>query len=201
MSEPPDSEAPRLAPPGAGVPAYQRWAGKYLFLPFWRATLPPARVPDLMEKQGAELIGLGDGLPAPLLTRRVLVPPQIGLEDSSRFHSWAMVLEHLTIVGNDIVLILGDLTRGNVPPGVVRVENLKPRGRIDAPTAVEEYRTMLLRVRQIVLNPHSDWRSRARYVHPWFGPLGAKQWACFAPFHQAIHLKQARTIRRLLDRI
>lgn len=154
-----------------------------------------------MVRQGAELIGLAEGLSGPLRQRRVLVPPQIGLEDSSRFHSWAMVIEHLTIVGNDIAAILEDLTRGRVPPGVVRVESLKPRGGIDAPIAVEEYRTMLLQMRQIVLNPRSDWSGRARYVHPWFGPLGAKQWACFAPFHQAIHLKQARRIRRLLDRL
>lgn len=153
-----------------------------------------------MEEQGAELIELGERLPAPLQTRRVLVPPQIGLEDSSRFHSWAMVLEHLTIVGNDIAAILGDLTRGKTPPGVVRVEDLKPRGRIDALTSVEQYRAMLIRVRQIMLNPQSDWNSRARYVHPWFGSLGPRQWACFAPFHQTIHLKQARRIARLLDR-
>jgi hypothetical protein len=154
-----------------------------------------------MERQCAELIDLAEGIPAPLLMRRVLVPPQIGLEDSSRFHSWAMVLEHLTIVGDAIATVLGDLTRGKTPPGAVRVENLKPRGRVDAATAVSEYRAMLIRVRQIVLNPQSDWSGRARFAHPWFGPLGPRQWACFAPFHQAIHLKQARRIRRLLDRL
>jgi len=151
-----------------------------------------------MERQASRLLDLAEGLPAPLLERRVLVPRQIGLEDSSRFHSWTMVVEHLTIAGDGIAAILSALTHGIAPAGTVRVEDLKPAGGIGAPQAVERYRAMLRRLRDTILDDGADWNTGLRHAHPWFGPLGPGAWACFAPFHQAIHLKQARRIRRLL---
>ena len=53
---------------------------------------------------------MGAGRSEPELTEAVLVPPQIGLEDSSRFYSYAMVLEHLTIIGNAIGRIVVELS-------------------------------------------------------------------------------------------
>ena len=191
---------PKLAPPGAGVPGYQKWVGKHVLLPLWCLSVPPARVPDRMELQAKALEDLARGWSAAQRERRVLVPPQIGLEDSSRFHSWALVVEHLAVIGNSLLGILVELTHGRTPPGEARTEAFKPRGEIGADQAIDEYRAMLRRLRRAIETGCPDWRSPARFPHPWFGPLGARQWASFAPFHQDIHLKQARRIRSLVLR-
>jgi len=195
-----NAQTPRLAPPGAGVPAYQRLAGKYVLLPAWRRIAPPRRAPTVLERQGEQLVALAHGWNEELRTRRVLVPPQLGLEDSSRFYSWAMVVEHLTILGDALAAVLVELTHERVPPGAVSTAALKPKGELDAGATLARYHAMLRRFRAAVEAPDARWDSSARYAHPWFGPLGPASWASFGPFHQAIHLRQARRIRSILER-
>jgi hypothetical protein len=185
---------PRLAPPGAGVPIWQRLAGRYLLLPGYCARLTWDGVPDLMDQQGHDLVALANDRVDRSLCRPVLIPPQIGLEDSSRNYSYAMVLEHLTIIGHAITRIVVDLSRSMRPPGVVRTADLKPHGKQSAADARRAYRDMLADFRRRTLEEAGDRDSRVRYAHPWFGPLTAFQWICFAPFHQTIHLRQARRI-------
>ncbi len=98
---------PRLAPPGAGVPIWQWLAGKYLLLPSYCARLTWDDAPDLMDQQGRDLVALAKDRVDRSLCRPMLIPAQIGLEDSSRNYSYAMVLEHLTIIGHAIARIVG----------------------------------------------------------------------------------------------
>jgi hypothetical protein len=200
MLEREPEKPPQLAAPGAGVPAYQRLAGKYLLLPIWCRIAPPQRAPAVMERQAALLVDLAGGFSEAWRVRRVLVPPQLGLEDSSRFYSWAMVVEHLTIVGNALAGVLAELTLGRVPEGEVSTAALKPQGGVESARALAEYRAMLRRFRGVVEAPEARWDAAVRYGHPWFGPLGPRAWASFGPFHQAIHLRQARRIRSIVER-
>ncbi len=187
---------PRLAPPGAGVSALQRFVGKHVILPYFRARLSWERALDLNERQADRLLDLARGAGEELLARRVLVRPQIGLEDSSRFYSYAMVLEHLTIIGEQIAGVIVELSRGRTPPGELRPENLKPGGGMTAERSMSDYRSMVERFRRRIVEDVRDRNSATRFVHPWFGPLTAHAWLSFTPFHQTIHIKQARRILR-----
>jgi len=178
------------------VPAYQRFVGGRLLLPAFCWWLDWDRATDLMDRQANRLAGLAAGQGEERLTRRVLTRPQIGLEDSSRRHSYAMVLEHLTIVGERVASIVVDLANGIGPTEALRTADLKPLGRMTADRSMAEYRAMLERFRHRVTHDARDRASSLRFEHPWFGPLDAYRWLCFAPFHQAIHLKQARRILR-----
>ena len=60
---------------------------------------------------------------------------------------------------------------------------------------------MLEDFRRRTLDAAGDRRSPLRHLQPWFGPMTALQWICFAPFHQTIHLKQAERILRLASDI
>jgi len=189
---------PDLAAPGAGVPWWQRLGGKYLLLPAYCRRLTWEGVPDLLDSQGTRLLGQPADLSEEQLTRRVLVPRQIGLEDSSRFYSYGMVLDHLTIIGHRVAGIVVELSRSRVPPGRVRTADLKPTGEAGYAESAERYRSMLVEFRRATHERSRNRNSDARYEHPWFGPLDCYQWLCFAPFHQTIHLKQAR---RVLERL
>ena len=189
---------PVLAPPGAGVSALERWVGRRVLLPLYHRRLAWEHVPEHVERQAAALLGPAARLDEPRLTRRVLVPRMIGLEDSSRHHSYAMVLEHLTIVGERATEIVVDLAAGRPPAGAVRTADLKPAGATTGAAAIEAYTAWVARFRRRVLDAAGDRQSPLRFEHPWFGPLDARRWLCFVPFHQAIHLRQARAIRRRL---
>ena len=97
---------PKLAPPGAGVPGYQKWVGKHVLLPLWCLSVPPARVPDRMELQAKALEDLARGWSAAQRERRVLVPPQeydpetgegldewVAVGDAGVVVTWAWVFE------------------------------------------------------------------------------------------------------------
>jgi len=189
-----------LAPPGAGIPALQRWVGRYILLPRYRRGLTWDGVPERLEAQGRALLdGLG-GRSNEELARRVLVPPLIGLEDSSRRHSAAMVLDHLAIVGTRVALLVQALTHGVPPEGEIRTADLKPEPEIAFDVAARRYAAMLAEFRARTIEGGGDRRTALRADHPWFGPLSAFEWMCFAPFHQEIHRRQLRRVVRELER-
>lgn len=191
-----DENRPRLAPPGAGVSALERFVGKHWYLRRICAQLSWEKAPRLLEEQAAEFHDLTAGLDEEQLTRPVLVPRLLGLEDSSRFQSYAMVLEHLTIVGLAVVPTIVELTHGRTPAIVIRPEEVKPRGGRPLAEVRTDYRAMIVAFTRAILHDVGDRNSTARHPHPWFGLLSAYQWLCFAPLHQMVHFKQARRICR-----
>lgn len=191
-----DVRPPQLQPSGAGVPSWQRLAGKYFYLPLWCQYSSWERTPDILEAQADRLLQGAASLGDELLRRRVLVPPLVGIEDSSRYDSYAMVLEHLTIVGHAVARIVEYLGHGRRPAFVLRPAEVKARGLAEAAEVVAGYREMLATFRRAALDAGADRRSPLRHEHPWFGPLDTYQWLCFATLHQVVHGKQARAILR-----
>ena len=187
---------PQLQASGSGIPSWQRLAGKYVYLPLWCRYSSWERTPYVLEAQADRLLQGAARLDDELLRRRVLIPPLVGLEDSSRYDSYAMVLEHLTIVGHVVARIVGDLGQGRRPAVVLRVAEVKARGLAEPAEVVAGYREMLAAFRHAALGTGADRRSPLRHEHPWFGALDAYQWLCFATLHQVVHLKQVRAILR-----
>ena len=60
--------------------------------------------------------------------------------------------------------------------------------------AITGYRKTISLFREVVADPTADRNSRLRFDHPWFGPMAARRWASFVPFHQEIHIRQAAAI-------
>ncbi|HET7238648.1 MAG TPA: hypothetical protein VFI76_06455 [Terrimicrobiaceae bacterium] len=187
---------PLLQASGAGIPSWQRLAGKYVYLPLWCRYSSWERTPYVLEAQAGRLLQGAASLGDELMRRRVLIPPLVGLEDSSRYDSYAMVLEHLTIVGHVVARIAGDLGHGRRPTLVLRVAEVKAQDQAAPSGVVAGYREMLAAFRHAALDSGADRRSPLRHEHPWFGALDAYQWLCFATLHQVVHLKQVRAILR-----
>jgi hypothetical protein len=188
--------------PGAGVPAWQRLVGKHVFLPWYTARLSWDGARDLLRREGHGLMRMADGRHPDDLARPVLVPPLIGLEDSSRNWSYAMVLEHLCIIGRETAEIIIELSHGRAPQRpAVNTAELKPLGTLSAGGALAGFHGFLEEFHRSMEADIGDRRSHARFAHPWFGPLTARQWICFLPFHQRLHMGQARHILRRLPRV
>jgi len=183
-----------LAAPGAGIPFYERWMGRFLLKPLIMRRTPwdvsETRFQKIHEKFKRDLAKV----PADRLTERVLVLPQSGLEDSSRFWSAAMCSRHLFIVGTQMEQVVVKLSRREPINRQASTAAVKPEVAHNTPDSVNEYITfgdsLIDRLRASV----DDRESSQTFSHPWFGPMRAKEWMFLFSAHTSVHLQQLRAI-------
>ncbi|TVQ60265.1 MAG: hypothetical protein EA379_08640 [Phycisphaerales bacterium] len=182
---------PRLAPPGAGIPAIERIIGGAIFsLRRWRGSREAFSEEFKRERESIAQLCRGHG--ERTLSTRVLVPRLRGLEDSSRHWSVYMTIDHLRIVNEQIAIVIESLARGLVPEGQASIADVKPRPDI-GPTVAPEYEVACDRLLEMTATS-GDLRTPVRYAHPWFGPLDALGWHSMASAHMGIHRAQIARI-------
>jgi hypothetical protein len=195
MKRTPEEIQATLARPGAGIPFWDRWLGRYFAKPWVLRRTPWAvsekRFQRLHEKLKQELLQF----PAEALTERVLIPPQRFLEDSSRYWSAAMVARHLTITGKQMEELVIKLSRNELIPGVADTGAVKPELERNDASSIEEYITFGDTLIERLRSGIQDQESTALFNHPWFGPMRAHEWMGVFALHTRIHLEQLRTIR------
>ncbi len=188
--------SPPLARPGAGLPAVELLLSRVIFA-VTRLTDSRASALRRLAAEAGRICALVGALDDNAGARRVLVPRLLGLEDSSRFWSPFMVVEHLVIVDTNMFRIMSDLVAGWTHPHEARIEDFKP-----APTAS---RGALASFQNLVGDFEAnvprwpDLHTRCRHTHPWFGPLDAHAWLCLAGMHHAIHRRQLEHILKNKD--
>jgi hypothetical protein len=182
---------PKLDRPGAGLPIPLRWIARWM-VP-WRAKRTPWQESVArFERNSKKIEEISKTLSETQLNQRVLVAPIAGLEDSSRYWSAGMVLEHLMLAGRAFHQIIEQLSNGTVPPIEVRVEKVKPPVHQRHQQVVQDFQQFWTQFfPSLKLGPKHD---QPRLLHPWFGPLNAHQWVYVLSVHHSVHLKQLRNI-------
>ena len=186
---------PRLAPPGAGVPRIERMVG---WLRLAIATRQgAAAASELMRREQAAIRRVVQPLSPAEASARILVPRLRGLEDSSRWWSAWMTLDHLRIVNGSIAGIISALGTERTPAGEASTAAVKPSPDVgpDVLAAFDASCDALERAVAELPRP----RSTTRFVHPWFGPLDTAGWHAMAAMHMGIHHAQLHAIVRGLD--
>lgn len=192
-----DAEIERkLAAPGAGVPWYVRLALRYYIGPRVAGRAEWARETQRFFDSSAEIVKIAETLHNGQLQKRVLVPRLRGLEDSSRYWSAAMTMEHLMIVGTGMRDIIIRLSQGQVPPGRADTARVKPQGKLPAQNVLENYKAFTTTLMPQIENavPPEKRDGALTYDHPWFGPFTLRQWHWLLAEHNAIHLRQMQEI-------
>lgn len=179
-------DEPKLQPPGAGLPwiarQYVRWIGRRELR--WKYDWNSAAV--AIEDRSAKLVALvGDRE----IQKRVLVPPQTGLEDSSRFWSAAMVFEHLNMTGEIFTSIILELSHGKAVTNRRGVADVKPHPEADR-EAIDRFRELHTGLGQRIHSQAGPNIEGPRFAHPWFGALTARDWLGLFASHLQIHEKQ-----------
>jgi len=190
---------PQLAPPGAGLTWFQHIILKYYVGPFVsnRTTRDESkrRFDKIVSLITAELSSLS----SEQLLQKKLVPPMMGLEDSSRYWSVAMTLEHIVIVGRAMCSVILCLQRGETPNFVADVAKVKPLGHMTQQQAIKEFNTFVSVDYPKMNKEFQDFENKSRFLHPWFGAIKPKQWYWLITTHTAIHLNQIREIKKLIN--
>ena len=189
------TSAPTLQPPGAGLPWWEYLAARYFIFPNACRKLDWNAAARLFQKEGTRVLALWDSAPKEQIAQRVLIPRLRGMEDSSRFWSIAMTVEHLNIVGFGIRELIGGLRHGKAPTRMARTEDVKPRGESAPGEVRDEFAQLLtLAAADAAAMPPIPRGEGLRAAHPWFGPLDAFQWHCLLGIHQRIHRRQIEVI-------
>ena len=128
--------------------------------------------------------------------RRVLIPQPRGLEDSSRYWSVFMTVDHLRIVNQGTAEVITQLSRGEAPARASSTADVKPVAGADA-TVIEAFERACDHFEQCVAAVE-NLRTEVRYAHPWFGPLDAADWHVTTAFHMGLHRRQIETILQAL---
>jgi hypothetical protein len=191
------TSTPRLAPPGAGLPAPELFVARRLFGLKRRFGSRETFLHQFERERDAIRTQL-NACAASKRGERVLIPRLRGLEDSSRHWSVWMTLDHLRITNSVFARVIASLARGEVPPTPASTAAVKPHP--EATASVERgYEESCDRLLGVVAGV-ADLRSPVRYAHPWFGPIDAAGWFALSAMHMGIHRAQLARILAGLSR-
>lgn len=189
--------APKLAPPGAGLPFFEWLIARYVLFPRAVSSLTWESADTLFARESEKILDIVKPLAPQERDTPVLIKRLRGLEDSSRNWSASMTLEHLMIVGHSIREILPALIAGKRIDRVASTAAVKPTSGAK-PAIIEDFSRFVAQ--------YLDDRSKLPKVssagttfnHPWFGPMTAFQWHCLAAVHQRLHRGQIQAIVKRL---
>src|SRR3954452_1749768 len=128
---------PKLGAPGAGLPPLELFIGRLLFARRRRNGSREA-FNSRLQFERRTIRELIQGCSPEAAARRVLIKRVRGLEDSSRYWSIWMTLDHLRIVNLQISKTIESLAKGIVPPGKASTATIKPDKSVTA-SVVAEY--------------------------------------------------------------
>jgi hypothetical protein len=185
----------RLAPPGAGIPALERFVSNLLLRTASALSSPGSRAALVAQQQAAVLERVRAA--GPRAGQPVLIPRLRGLEDSSRFWSVYMTVDHLRIVNSRIAECLRRMIHGLPTGSPIGTAEVKPSVSADD-TVVPAFESACEELAAVTADPLME-RTFTTYPHPWFGPLRPAQWHYMAGFHMRLHVRQIDEILARLD--
>jgi hypothetical protein len=182
---------PKLAPPGAGLPKIELYVARLMFT-VQRLTGNRHSFNARFQNERELIRKLLHSCKESDGSRRVLIKRIPGLEDSSRYWSVWMTLDHLRIVNGGITRTIGALTKGKRLEGAASTAAVKPNPQATA-AAITEYEKSCDELLATVA-ANDNLKTDLRFSHPWFGPLDAAGWHAMASTHLGIHRVQIERI-------
>jgi uncharacterized damage-inducible protein DinB len=185
---------PKLAKPGAGLPFIEWLVAKYILMPRLFKNTTKEKAIDFFAAESNKIITLASNLNIDQLSQKRLIPRLAGLEDSSRYWSVAMTLDHLVIVSNGIRRLILGLSTGKSGFKIVGTADVKPNVNVDAQTILSAYKEMSEGFVKDISPTNTHAFPDATHPHPWFGEQNASNWLTIAAAHQRIHRQQIEAI-------
>ncbi len=189
---------PKLHPPGAGLPFFSRLAVRWFGRRMLRGKFTWDTAPASVEATALRMLAATARSDDETFHRPVLVPPMRGLEDSSRYWSPAMVLEHLVITAPGFLHFILALSRGESSDKVIDTATVKPQGTTGREVEAK-FRELHSGVAERIVSEAGPHRRTPTHRHPWFGDLGASDWSALFALHLQLHEKQLMAIIRGRD--
>ena len=156
----------------------------------WRTSRAEAE--RVFARERDAILGLVKNCDPASLSTPVLIKRPPGLEDSSRYWSVLMVLDHLRIMNSQVSGVISLLVKGKVPAKVASTAAVKPDRNVDV-AVMAAFEKGCHTFEQTVADL-PNLTTKETFRHPWFGPMNAAEWHFMAGFHMALHRKQIELI-------
>ena len=195
---------PKLQAPGAGLPLVQRIALKLFVGPFISKRVPWEVSRARYEKLTNKILTTAESITDEKRKIKILVDPIVGLEDSSRYWSVDMLLEHLLIVATQMEAMILNLSLGIRMDKKVDIAKVKPTEASSSQSTVDilaQYKAFAPDLMKRLDLGMKDRESPLSHYHPWFGQLNARQWYWLFTGHQSVHWNQLKQIKNKVDSI
>ncbi|MGK0189024.1 MAG: hypothetical protein ACI9R3_004841 [Verrucomicrobiales bacterium] len=177
--------------PGAGLPKFELMIARIRF--GWALRRKTrAQFAELFASERDKILALARSCDPETGARTILIHRIRGMEDSSRYWSVFMTLDHLKIVNLAVATAIRSLAKGEVPQRTANTADVKPDLKADV-TSIQSFEhscDLFTKCGQKVPNLHTQ----VRYDHPWFGPLDAAGWHALGGIHMGIHRRQIEQI-------
>lgn len=191
------NQTPKLQAPGKGLPKFELFMARLLVR--WKAReTSRAEAATIFEFEKTEILRLVRNIDPNLGGKQVLIQRLRGLEDSSRFWSIYMTVDHLRIVNQGTTDLIVALANGETPKRVVSTADVKPSAAAD-PSTVQEFESGCNKFQETV-QEIANLKTDRTWAHPWFGELNAERWHFFTGFHMSLHRQQILAIQRQLEK-
>ena len=188
----------KLDKPGAGLPFLEKAIAQYILFPYTCSRLNREKAVSATQRAGKKCIEKARYVSKDQLSQQILIPRLRGLEDSSRYWSIAMTIEHLFIVHNGMLGMTRALSADQKVDQVVSTADVKPTGKVDPEDILGRYEAVIADYADKVALLPDLKLCKATHLHPWFGELNAHQWLCLNAIHTQIHLGQILEIIKRL---
>jgi uncharacterized damage-inducible protein DinB len=185
---------PKLGKPGAGLPFFEWAYAKYILLPRLFKNTTKEKALGFFTDEANKIIAIASSLSLEQFSQRRLIPRLPGLEDSSRYRSVAMTLDHLIIVGSGTRQLIVGLSSGKSGFKARGTADVKPNVNVDATTILSAFKEMIEDFVKEINAVNTEAYPDHTHPHPWFGPHNARNWLAFASVHQRLHRQQIEAI-------
>ncbi len=194
MSKTTSLAEPKLAKPGAGLPFFEWAIAKYILLPRLFKNTNKENALRFFSAEADKIMAIASNVDLEKLSQRRLIPRLAGLEDSSRYWSVAMTLDHLIIVGDSMRKLILGLSAGGSNFKRVGTADVKPNINVDAATILSAFKEMTAHFVKDISATNIDAFPNSTHPHPWFGEQNATHWLTIASAHMRIHRQQVEAI-------
>jgi hypothetical protein len=186
-----EDNIPKLAAPGAGLPFIELLVARLIFHSGRRRATRESSTENFLREKTAvlEIVRRCDEKQG---GERVLIKRLPGLEDSSRYWSVFMTLDHLRIVNDAVAGVINALCSGEIPARATSTAEVKPGTDVDR-SIIADFEISCRRLEETVAKTIT-FPATPRYAHPWFGPMDAAAWHFLSGFHLRLHRKQIEAI-------
>lgn len=195
-----DFQLPKLAPPGAGLPWLENFILKYIYYPAKLKQTTWGDNLDKLQRETRNIINICENLSEQEFQTRVLVQRLRGMEDSSRYWSAALTIDHLMITLQGMSYAALELSQGREVKKEVGTADVKPKQEDVTSKAVmlQNLKTLtdevVAKLKPFTMDHSLEFKAK----HPWFGYITADGWVWTLAQHQALHRKQIQLIVKQL---
>lgn len=184
---------PKLKPAGAGLPFIERNLLRHVYVPMALNCISWERARRRFMAETEKSLAVYQSIPPELHGEKILIKRLGGLEDSSRYWSADMTLEHMILVAKGMVNVIATLDKEQYLVFDVRIAAFKPKESHTTSLAAQFISAMQDCADKLakVSNHHSI----ATHIHPWFGKMNTHGWHTLLAMHQKIHRQQLELIR------